>query len=303
MSIFKGSGVALITPFKEDLSVDYESLNRMIDYQIKKGTDSIIICGTTGEAPTLDDDEHLEVIKACVRKVNGRIPVIAGTGSNNTMHAVMMSQEAENLGVDGLLIVTPYYNKTTQRGLEAHYKMISNSVKIPILMYNVPSRTGCNINPQTAINIVRDNQNIIGIKEASGNISQVEEIYNLSKKNEINIDLYSGNDDDVINLLDNNGIGVISVCANITPKKTHDMVYHYIDGNIDYAKNLQDEQKELSDVLFSEVNPIPIKEACYQMGLIDSNKVRLPLITMEDENKEKLIKVMKKQGLIKKRKN
>lgn len=301
MSIFKGSGVALITPFKKDFSVDYESLDKMIEYQIKNGTDSIIICGTTGENPTLDDNEHLEVIRKCVNKVNGRIPVIAGTGSNNTMHAVMMSKEAEKLGADGLLVVTPYYNKTTQKGLEKHYKVISDAVKKPILMYNVPSRTGCNINPQTAINIIMDNENIVGIKEASGNRKQVHEIMSLSKKENVNIDLYSGNDDDVISLLNEGGIGVISVCANITPRRTHEMVYHYIDGDINYGKMLQDEQTILSDVLFSEVNPIPVKEACYQMGLINTNKLRLPLVNMEEENKKKLIKVMKKQGLIKTR--
>lgn len=298
MSIFKGSGVAMITPFNKDFSVDYKSLDRMIDYQVQNGTDAIIICGTTGETPTLDDDEHLEVIKSCVKKVKGRLPVIAGTGSNNTKHAVMMSKKAESLGVDGLLVVTPYYNKTTQKGLEAHYKVIANSVKIPILMYNVPSRTGCNINPETALNIIRDNKNIIGIKEASGQIEQVRKLASLAKKESINFDLYSGNDDDVIRLLELGGIGVISVCANITPKKTHDMVYHYVDGDINYANMLQNKQAELSKVLFSEVNPIPIKEACYQMGLIDNNTVRLPLINMEEKNKKSLIKVMKNQGLI-----
>lgn len=298
MSIFKGSGVALITPFKEDLKVDYESLDKMIEFQIEKGTDAIIICGTTGEAPTLDDDEHLSVIKYCVDKVKGRIPVIAGTGSNNTMHAVMMSKEAQKIGVDGLLCVTPYYNKATQKGLEKHYETIAKSVSIPILMYNVPSRTGCTIEPETIINIVKNNENVVGIKEASGNINQVKSIaYNASKEG-VSLDLYSGNDDDVISVLRSGGIGVISVCANIVPRRTHEMVYHYIDGDIEYAKMLQDENKELSDVLFSEVNPIPVKEACYQMGLIKSNCLRLPLTKMEEKHKSSLVKVMKKQGLI-----
>ena len=300
MSIFKGSGVALITPFNDDFSVDYESLFNIIDFQIRNGTDSIIVCGTTGEASTLDDDEHLEVIKRCVKRVNGRIPVIAGTGSNNTSHAIEMSKKAEKLGVDGLLIVTPYYNKTTQKGLKVHYKAIADSVKLSILMYNVPSRTGCNIEPETVIEIVKDNENIIGIKEASGNEKQVKKISDLFINQGIKLDLYSGNDNDVISLLENSGIGVISVCANIAPKRTHEMVYHYVDKDLDYAKKIQDKQTELSEVLFSEVNPIPIKEACYQMGLINTNNVRLPLVNMEEENKKNLIKVMKNQGFIRK---
>lgn len=298
MSIFKGSGVALITPFKDNLEIDYKSLNNMIDYSLENKTDSIIICGTTGEAPTLSDEEHLSVINACIRRVNGKIPVIAGTGSNNTNHAIMMSKEAQKLGADGLLVVTPYYNKATQKGLEKHYEAIANSVDIPILMYNVPSRTGCNINPDTAINIVNNNKNIVGIKEASGNITQVKELAKLGKDKNISFDLYSGNDDDVINLLDQGGVGVISVCANITPERTHDLVYKYIDGDIEHAKILQEKQKELSDVLFSEVNPIPIKEACYQMGLISSSKLRLPLTQMEENTKENLVKVLKRQNLI-----
>lgn len=303
MSIFKGSGVALITPFKDNLEVDYKSLNNMIDYSLENKTDSIIICGTTGEAPTLSDEEHLSVIKECIKRVNGKIPVIAGTGSNNTKHAIMMSKEAQKLGADGLLVVTPYYNKATQKGLEKHYEAIANSVDIPILMYNVPSRTGCNINPDTAINIVNNNKNIVGIKEASGNINQVKELAKLGKDKNISFDLYSGNDDDVINLLDQGGVGVISVCANITPERTHDLVYKYIDGDIEHAKILQEKQKELSDVLFSEVNPIPIKEACYQMGLIGSSKLRLPLTQMQENTKENLVKVLKKQNLIKLKKN
>ncbi len=298
MSIFKGSGVALITPFDDDLRVDYKSLNKMINYGLKNNTDAIIICGTTGEAPTLEDEEHLNVIKECIKVVNGKIPVIAGTGSNNTNHAIMMSKEAQKLGANGLLVVTPYYNKATQKGLEKHYEAIANSVDIPILMYNVPSRTGCNINPQTAINILKSNDNVIGIKEASGSIKQVEELAKLSKEQNVPVDLYSGNDDDVISILKNGGLGVISVCANITPKKTHDLVYKYIDGDVNMAKKLQEEQKELSDALFSEVNPIPIKEACYQMGLINSPKLRLPLTVMENDTKENLSKVLKKQHLI-----
>lgn len=298
MSIFKGSGVALITPFKQNLKVDYNSLYSLIDYQLNNSTDAIIICGTTGEAPTLTDYEHLKVIEKCIDKVNGKIPVIAGTGSNNTKHAIYMSKEAEKLGADGLLIVTPYYNKATQHGLEMHYNAISDSVNIPILMYNVPSRTGCNIKPDTAVKIVSDNENIVGIKEASGNIDQVRKIYELSKDKDVNIDIYSGNDEDVISVLQNGGIGVISVCANIVPKRTHDMVYKYIDGDALTAKKMQQEQTELSEVLFSEVNPIPIKEACYLKGLINDNSLRMPLSNIEDDNKKRLVKVLKKQGLI-----
>lgn len=298
MSIFKGSGVALITPFKDNLEVDYDSLKNLINYHLNNKTDAIIICGTTGEASTLDDWEHLNIIKQCIKMVNGRIPVIAGTGSNNTNHAIMMSKEAEKLGADGLLIVTPYYNKATQKGLEIHYKTIAKNVNIPIIMYNVPSRTGCNINPQTVINILKDNENIIGIKEASGNINQIKDIFLLSKMQNECIDLYSGNDDDVISVLNYDGIGVISVCANITPIRTHEMVYHYIDGDVKAAEMMQEKQKELSEVLFSEVNPIPIKEACFEKGLIMSNKLRLPLTNMEKENKANMVKVLKKQGII-----
>lgn len=298
MSIFKGSGVALITPFKDNLEVDYESLNNMIKHCLEGETDAIIVCGTTGEAPTLEDEEHLMVINECIKTVNKKVPVIAGTGSNNTAHAIMMSKEAQKLGADGLLVVTPYYNKATQHGLEEHYKAIANSVDIPILMYNVPSRTSVNINPDTAIKIIKDNDNIIGIKEASGNIKQVEELRRLNLEQDVLMDLYSGNDDDVIRMLNNGGIGVISVCANITPKRTHDLVYKYLDGDVKEAVKLQNEQTELSNVLFSEVNPIPIKEACYQMGLITESNVRLPLTKMEEGNKKELVKVLKKQKLI-----
>lgn len=301
MSIFKGSGVALITPFNKDLSVDYGSLSNIINFQLSNNTDAIIICGTTGEAPTLNDKEHLNIIEFCIDKVNGKIPVIAGTGSNDTMHAVMMSKESQKLGADGLLVVTPYYNKATQKGLEKHYKTIAQSVDIPILLYNVPSRTGCNIEPDTAINILKQNNNIVGIKEASGNLEQINKMIDYSKKEHVNFDLYSGNDDDVISVLKKGGKGVISVCANIAPRRTHEMVYNYIDGDISYASMLQEENKELSDVLFSEVNPIPIKEACYQMNLIENNELRLPLTKMEERNTEKLVKVLKKQGFISKK--
>lgn len=298
MSIFKGSGVAIITPFKSDLSVDYDSLNRLINFHLDNGTDAIIVCGTTGEASTLEDYEHLKVIDYCIKKVKGNIPVIAGTGSNNTFHASWMSKEAEKLGADGLLLVTPYYNKATQKGLEKHYETISKMVDIPILLYNVPSRTSVNIEPETVVNIVGNNKNIVGIKEASGNINQVKQTIALSKQKGINVDIYSGNDDDVISILEEGGVGVISVCANVVPKRTHDMIYRYIDGDSKSALELQRENKELSEALFSEVNPIPVKNACYNMGLIENDNLRLPLTRITKENQEKLVKIMRKQKII-----
>ena len=296
--IFKGAAVAMVTPFKDNNEIDYEELNRLIDFNIENGTNAIVITGTTGESSTLSDEEHKKAIKHTVEYVNKRIPVIAGTGSNDTEYAVQLSQYAESVGVDGLLIVTPYYNKATQKGLIEHYTYIADRVNTPIILYNVPSRTGCNIKPDTAVKIVSDNENIVGIKEASGNIDQVRKIYELSKDKDVNIDIYSGNDEDVISVLQNGGIGVISVCANIVPKRTHDMVYKYIDGDALTAKKMQQEQTELSEVLFSEVNPIPIKEACYLKGLINDNSLRMPLSNIEDDNKKRLVKVLKKQGLI-----
>lgn len=298
MSIFSCSGVALITPFKDNNEVDYASLDNLINYHLNNNTDSIIICGTTGEAATLDDDEHLEVIKRCIKKVNGKIPVIAGTGSNNTNHAIMMSKEAEKLGADALLLVTPYYNKTTQWGLKKHYKEISKNVNIPILLYNVPSRTGLNMKPETTLDIIKENDNIVGIKEANSDIKQITDLAYLAREENISYDLYSGNDDKVIDVLDKGGIGVISVCANIIPNEVHDMVKSYIDKDYEKANILQEKSKELSSVLFSEVNPIPVKEACYKLGLIRSNKVRLPLVNISDENNKKLIKVLRKNNLI-----
>ena len=230
MSLFKGSGVALVTPFY-DGKIDYESMKNLIEYQISNGTDAIIICGTTGEAATLSYDEQIECIKKCVEYVNGRVKVIAGTGSNCTKSAVKLSKIAENLGVDGLLVVTPYYNKATQEGLKMHYKMISDNVSIPIIMYNVPSRTGVNIEPTTAIEICKDNKNVVGIKEASGNISQVAYLSYLKSKYDIDLDIYSGNDDQVLPILSLGGVGVISVNANVIPKDTHKLVKSYLDGS------------------------------------------------------------------------
>lgn len=281
MSIFKGSGVAIVTPFKQinngNSIIDYESLERLIEFHISNGTDSIIICGTTGEAATMTEKEHSECIRKCVEYVNGRVPVIAGTGSNNTLTAIKLSKDAEYNGVDGLLCVTPYYNKTNQNGLKLYYKRIADSVSIPIIMYNVPSRTGVNILPSTAIDIAKDNDNVVAIKEASGNIEQVRTITD-SKV----LDVYSGNDDQIYDVLDNGGIGVISVLANIFPKETHDIVMEYLNGNKLKSLKMQKEALQLVKALFSDVNPIPVKKAIELEGMC-SGIVREPLIELDKE--------------------
>ena len=293
MSLFKGSGVALVTPFYND-KIDYESMYRLIDYVIDNGTDAIIVCGTTGEASTLSYDEQIECIKKCVEYVDGRVCVIAGTGSNCTKSAVKLSQTAESIGVDGLLVVTPYYNKCTQNGLKEHYKMISDNVSIPILMYNVPSRTGVNIEPDTAIDIVKNNKNVVGIKEASGNISHVARLAYLKGENNIDMHIYSYNDDQVLPILSLGGVGVISVNANVIPKDMHNLVYSYLSGDYKKSSLLNEKAILYSKVLFSEVNPIPVKRALYELGLIKSDSVRLPLTKMEDKNVKELKKVLKK---------
>lgn len=292
MSLFKGSGVALVTPFY-DGKIDYESMKNLIEYQISNGTDAIIICGTTGEAATLSYDEQIECIKKCVEYVNGRVKVIAGTGSNCTKSAVKLSKIAEGFGVDGLLVVTPYYNKATQEGLKMHYKMISDNVSIPIIMYNVPSRTGVNIEPKTAIDICKDNINIVGIKEASGNISQVSYLSYLKGKYDVDLDIYSGNDDQVLPILSLGGVGVISVNANVIPKDTHKLVMSYLDGDYKKSSLLNEKAIIYSKVLFSEVNPIPVKRALYELGLIKSDELRLPLTKMEDKHVLELKNVLK----------
>ncbi len=291
MKTFEGAITALITPFKENCEIDYESLNNLLKYEIENNIDGIVVCGTTGEASTLTDEEHLDVIKYCVEKVSGNIPVIAGTGSNNTLHAIEMSKEAQKLGADGILAVTPYYNKTNQRGLISYYSDIAKSINIPIIMYNVPSRTGVNILPETALAIASKNENIIGIKEASGNISQVSKLMTLSREKQIPIKMYSGNDDQILPLLSLGGNGVISVVSNIKPNLVHNLCSKYTDLN--EKIKLQDEVTKISEVLFSDVNPIPVKEACYQLGLIETNKVRSPLIEMDNEGKKRLVKVIK----------
>lgn len=294
MAIFKGAGVALITPFKENKEVDYDRLEQLVDYQIDNGTDSIIVCGTTGESSTLTHDEHLECIKVVVNRVNKRVPVVAGTGSNCTDTAIFLSKEAKDNGADGLLLVSPYYNKATQNGLIEHYTEIAKAVDLPIILYNVPSRTGCNILPKTIASLVKEVDNIVGVKEASGNISQVASIMALT---EGKIDLYSGNDDQIVPLLSLGGIGVISVLSNIAPRDTHDIVAKYLAGDTKGSLELQLRYLPLVEAIFCEVNPIPVKAAAHLMGLAE-NVLRRPLTPMEAANQDKLERIMKEVGII-----
>lgn len=291
--IFKGCGTAIVTPFTES-GVNFEEFRKLIESQIKEGVDSIIVCGTTGEASTMSEQERKDTIKFAVDVVNKRIPVIAGTGSNSTSSAVEMSKYAESVGVDAVLIVTPYYNKTTQEGLIAHYKKIAEAINIPIIMYNVPGRTGLNILPKTCLELSKID-NIVAIKEASGNISQIAEIASLCKDN---LNIYSGNDDQVLPVLSLGGIGVISVLSNIIPKDVHNMVKYFFDGEIEKAISLQLNTISLISSLFCEVNPIPIKHACNLMGF-NVGIPRLPLVEMSDVNKERLKEDMIKYGLLK----
>lgn len=294
MAIFTGAGVALVTPMHADGTVNYTKLEELVNFHVENGTDAIIICGTTGEAATLSHAEHLDVIKACVEYTKKRIPVIAGTGSNCTETAIYLSTEAEKLGADGLLLATPYYNKATQNGLIAHYTKIANSVKLPIILYNVPSRTGCNLLPETVVKLVEQVDNIVGIKEASGNISQVAKLMQLANGK---VDLYSGNDDQIVPVLSLGGKGVISVLSNVAPKETHDIVAKYLDGNTKESLELQLKYLPLVDALFSEVNPIPVKKALNLMGM-EVGTLRAPLTEMEEAHAKVLETEMKKVGLI-----
>lgn len=294
MPIFKGAGVAIVTPFTQDDKVNFEELGKMIDFQIAGGTDAIIICGTTGESSTLTHEEHDECIKFAVEHTAGRVPVIAGTGSNSTAEAIRLSTHAQNNGADALLLVTPYYNKATQKGLIQHYTAIANSVDLPIILYNVPSRTGVNILPQTAVTLAKNVKNIVAIKEASGNISQVAELAALADGC---IDIYSGNDDQVVPLLSLGGVGVISVLSNVMPKLTHDMVMSYLNGDVKLSRQLQLSVMNLNKALFCEVNPIPVKEALNMMGW-NAGAVRSPLCEMELQHKELLRKELAAMKLI-----
>ncbi|GFI04365.1 4-hydroxy-tetrahydrodipicolinate synthase [Lachnospiraceae bacterium] len=294
MAIFTGAGVAIVTPFKADGTVNYEKFAQIIEDQILGGTDAIIVCGTTGESSTLTHEEHLDVIKYCVEKVAGRIPVVAGTGSNCTETAVYLSTEAEKYGADGLLLVSPYYNKATQNGLYKHYKTIADAVKIPCILYNVPSRTGCNIAPETVVRLCTDVENIVGVKEASGNIGQVVKLMALAQGR---VDLYSGNDDQIVPLLALGGKGVISVLSNVAPKQTHDICAKFFEGDIEGSSREQLRAIPLCNALFCEVNPIPVKKALNLMGK-EAGSLRPPLTEMEEENAAKLEKAMKDYGIL-----
>ena len=294
MAIFKGAGVAIVTPMCEDGKVDYDRFDALLEFQIKEGTDAIIVCGTTGEASTLTHEEHLDVIRHCVDTVAGRIPVVAGTGSNCTETAIYLSTEAEKIGVDGLLLVSPYYNKATQNGLYAHFKAVADSVKLPILLYNVPGRTGCNIQAETVVRLCRDVENIVGVKEASGNIVQIA---NLAAMADRCVDIYSGDDNQIVPIMSLGGVGVISVLSNIAPRQTHDICQKFLDGDLQGSLKEQLRAIELCSALFCEVNPIPVKKALELMGMIDGN-VRMPLSEMEPANVERLKKAMKNYGIL-----
>ena len=294
MAIFRGAGVAMVTPMKDNGEINYEVLGQLIEDQIAGHTDAIIICGTTGEAPTLEDDEHLEAIRYTVDKTAGRIPVIAGTGSNNTAHAIMMSKEAQKLGADGCLFVTPYYNKATQNGLVKHFAAIAGAVDIPCILYNVPSRTGSNILPETALRLANEVDNIVAIKEASGNISQVGKLAALC---EGKLDIYSGNDDQIVPICALGGIGVISVLSNVAPRETHNMVEYCMMNRYDKARELQHKALDLVNALFCEVNPIPVKAALRMQGFEVGNP-RLPLTEMEPAHQEVLRKAMVEFGCL-----
>ena len=290
--IFTGAAVAIVTPFNEQ-GVNYEELKKLIDFNIDNGTDAIVIAGTTGESATMSDEEHKETIKFTVDYVNKRVPVIAGTGSNDTLYAVELSKYAEQVGADGLLIVTPYYNKTTQAGLVKHYNYIADRVNIPIILYNVPSRTGVNIAPKTCLELSK-HKNIVAVKEASGNLSQVAEIRALCG-NELAI--YSGNDDQIVPILSLGGKGVISVLSNVAPKEAHDICQLFFDGKSEESQKLQLEYLNLINALFIEVNPIPVKTALGLMGY-NVGHLRMPLFPMEECNLEVLKKELQAKNLI-----
>ncbi len=294
MAIFTGAGVAIVTPMKADGAVDFEQFGKLIEFQIENGTDAIVVCGTTGEASTLTHEEHLETIKYCVDKVAGRVPVVAGTGSNCTETAIYLSTEAEKYGVDGLLLVSPYYNKATQNGLYAHFKAVADAVKIPIILYNVPGRTGCNILPETVVRLCKDVENIVAIKEASGNISQIAHLAAIADGC---VDIYSGNDDQIVPIMSLGGIGVISVLSNVAPRQTHEICQKFLDGDVAGSRKMQLEAIDLCNALFCEVNPIPVKKALNLMGM-NAGTLRMPLTEMEEANAQKLERAMKAYGIL-----
>ena len=291
-TVFTGAATAIITPFKGN-EIDYEAFGRLLDWQIAEGIDAIVVCGTTGEASTLTDEEHREAIRFAVERVGGRVPVIAGTGSNDTAYAIELSKYACEVGADALLLVTPYYNKATQKGLIESFLAVANACDKPIILYNVPSRTGCNILPKTAA-ILAEHPNIVAIKEASGNISQIAELIALTRGK---LDVYSGNDDQIVPILSLGGKGVISVLSNPMPRATSEMCHKFFAGDVAGSAKLQLDLLPLVNALFCEVNPIPVKAAMAAMGFCE-NYVRLPLTAMEPENEAKLLGLMREQGLL-----
>lgn len=293
-TIFTGAGVAIVTPMNDDGSINFDKLGELIDFNIDNGTDAIIICGTTGESATMTDQEHIDCIRYAVEKVNKRVPVVAGTGSNHTEYAVNLSKEAEEIGADALLVVTPYYNKTSQAGLIKHFTTIAEAVELPIILYNVPSRTGVNILPETCAELSKID-NIVAIKEATGNISQVAKVAALCGDN---LDIYSGNDDQIIPIMSLGGKGVISVLSNCMPAETHEICQLCLDNKFAEAREKALNLLDFSNSLFCDVNPIPVKQALNNMGF-EVGACRLPLVEMRDANKEKLLKSMKAVGLVK----
>lgn len=291
--IFKGSGVALITPMDRNNNINYETLEKLIEFQINNSTDAIISCGTTGESSVLSSEERQKIIEFTIKKVNHRVPVIVGTGSNNTQTALEFSKQAEKLGADGLLIVTPYYNKCSQESLISHYNYIADRVSTPIILYNVPSRTGVNIQPETYLKL-SEHSNICATKEASGNLSNILKTKYLCGDN---LDIYSGNDDQIVPVLSLGGIGVISVLANVCPKETHDIIYNYLNNNISISRDLQIKYTELIELLFSDVNPVPVKKALNLMGF-DCGSCRLPLGELNSANTQKLQDSLQKLNLV-----
>ncbi len=294
MSIFTGAAVAIITPMHADGSVNYQAFDKIIEDQIAGGTDAIVVCGTTGEASTLSHEEHLDVVRHCINQVNHRVPVIAGTGSNCTETAIFLSKEAEAAGADAVLLVTPYYNKATQGGLYVHFKETAEAINIPCILYNVPSRTGSNILPETAVKLARDVDNIVAIKEASGNLSQIAKLLQLADGC---IDVYSGNDDQIVPIMSLGGLGVISVLSNVAPQQTHDMCQACLDGDYKKAAKMQLDALPVINSLFCEVNPIPVKKAMNLLGY-DAGTLRHPLTEMEEAHAAVLEADMKQYGIL-----
>ena len=293
MAIFTGAGVAIVTPFKEDESIDYDRLDELIDFHCENGTDSIVICGTSGEAATMTEREHMECVKFTVERTKGRIPVIAGTGSNCTKTALELSKEAAGYGADGVLVVTPYYNKATQKGMIAHFTQVADAAKVPVVLYNIPGRTGCKMEAETVAYLVNNVDNIVAIKEASGDFSNIVKMMDLTDGK---LDLYSGNDDQVLPILSLGGLGVISVLSNVAPKETHDMVMKFMEGDTAGAAKIQIDAIPLINALFCEVNPIPVKTALNLMGM-NVGPLRMPLCEMEESNKETLKKALQDFGI------